>query len=379
MQKNKKTRCIIIGYGSVGRGVELAFKDAGNSDMELVGIFTRREPEDIETVYDENLDKVYPLSHLWAFENKADVAILCGGSHSDLPEQGPQILGGFYDATPDEIENIFEKLPETYGSKGFNCVCSMDNHKQIPNYKAKMEVAGKSSGKLAIISTGWDPGLMSMDRYRFSSFVPNGITYSGWGYDEYSEVKGLSQGHTNAIKTVPGVKHGVQYTIRLKEGVQKAYTMQESTLKQRQMRECWVVPKEGANLEEIREKIVTMPDYFADYDTMVNFITEEEFFRNHTKNAHQGLVIRQGYTGNGQHPITLESKLTIDDNPSFTGSILLATARACNNIYQEGIELAAQGYQDVTRDFYTGARDVFEVEPFRYSPIPSAEATAKFM
>ena len=380
MTESKKTRCVIIGYGSVGPGVEMAFKDAKNSDMELVGIFTRREPESIETVYDENMSKVYPLSTLWMFEDKADVAILCGGSKEDLPVQGPQILGGFYDATPDEIANILNTLPNSHGSKGFNCVCSMDTHKLIPNYKAIMNAAGKSSGKLAIVSTGWDPGLMSLYRYLFSSFVPNGVTYSGWGFNENSEQKGLSQGHTNAItKSVPGVKYGVQYTIRLEEGVQMARNMQEPNLKQKQMRECWIVPHEGADLDAIRETIVTMPEYFADYNTVVNFITEEEIFRDHTKKEHQGLVIHQGFTGDGRYPVTLESLLTIGDNPSFTGGILLATARACHSIHQEGVELAARGYSDVAKELYTGARDVFEVEPFRFSSIPPDEATAKFM
>lgn len=304
----------IVGYGNLGRGVLLALKQ--NPDMNLVAIFTRRNPEDVK-VEDENA-KVEHISRIEQYQDKVDVMILCGGSATDLPEQGPNL------------------------AKLFNTVDSYDTHAKIPEYFAAVDEAAKAGGKTSIISVGWDPGLFSLNRMLMEAVLPNGNTYTFWG-------KGLSQGHSDAIRRVEGVKNGVQYTIPSEEAmarVRKGENPELSTA-DKHTRECYVVLEEGADPKKVEHEIKTMPNYFADYETTVHFITEEELRANHTKMPHGGFVIHSGTTAD-EHKQLLEFSLKLDSNPEFTASVLVAYARAAHRLNQEG---------------QNGAKTVYDVPP----------------
>ncbi|GIP17975.1 diaminopimelate dehydrogenase [Paenibacillus montaniterrae] len=316
-----RIRVGIVGYGNLGRGVELAI--AQNPDMQLDAIFTRRDPATISSS-----TKAYSIEEAANFVNDIDVMILCGGSATDLPEQGPQF------------------------AKMFNVVDSFDTHARIPEYFDAVNGAAVESGKLAVISTGWDPGLFSMNRLLFESILPEGNGYTFWG-------KGVSQGHSDAIRRVAGVKHGVQYTIPVETAVQKVRNGEnpEFTTREKHLRECYVVAEEGADQAKIRDEIVSMPNYFADYDTVVHFISEEELKQNHSAMPHGGLVLRSGKTGTDSTQI-MEFGLKLDSNPEFTSSVLVAYARAAYKLYKEG---------------QVGAKTVFDIPLGYLSPKSAAE------
>lgn len=316
-----RIRVGIVGYGNLGRGVELAI--AQNPDMQLDAIFTRRDPATISSS-----TKAYSIEEAANFVNDIDVMILCGGSATDLPEQGPQF------------------------AKMFNVVDSFDTHARIPEYFDAVNGAAVESGKLAVISTGWDPGLFSMNRLLFESILPEGNGYTFWG-------KGVSQGHSDAIRRVAGVKHGVQYTIPVEAAVQKVRDGEnpEFSTREKHLRECYVVAEEGADQAKIRDEIVSMPNYFADYDTVVHFISEEELKQNHSAMPHGGLVLRSGKTGTDSTQI-MEFGLKLDSNPEFTSSVLVAYARAAYKLYKEG---------------QVGAKTVFDIPLGYLSPKSAAE------
>lgn len=303
----------IVGYGNLGRGVEMAIKQ--NPDMQLEAIFTRRQPEQVNQ---GNGVKMLHVSESEAYIGKLDVMILCGGSATDLPEQGP----------------VFAKM--------FNTVDSFDTHAKIPEYFEKVDAAAKQGGFISVISTGWDPGLFSLNRMLAEAILPEGNEYTFWG-------KGVSQGHSDAIRRVPGVKNGVQYTIPSDEAVAKVRSGSNPTLttREKHLRDCYVVAEEGADLKAIEQAIVSMPNYFSDYDTTVTFISEEELKANHSTMPHGGLVFRSGKTGASSTQI-IEFGLKLDSNPEFTASVLVAYARAA-------AKLAKQGQ--------TGAKTVFDI-PF---------------
>lgn len=316
----------IVGYGNLGKGVLLALKQ--NPDMHPVAIFTRRNPDDLQV--DENI-KVEHISRLENYQDKVDVMILCGGSATDLPEQGPNI------------------------AKLFNTVDSFDTHAKIPEYFAAVDEAAKASGKTSIISVGWDPGLFSLNRMIMEAVLPNGKTYTFWG-------KGLSQGHSDAIRRVEGVKNGVQYTIPSEDAMARVRRGENPELStaDKHTRECYVVLEEGADPEKVAHEIKTMPNYFADYETTVHFITEEELRKNHAKMPHGGFVIHSGNTGS-EHNHLLEFSLKLDSNPEFTASVLVAYARAVYRLHQEG---------------QIGAKTVYDVPP-GYLSIKSPEQLRK--
>ncbi|URN95271.1 MAG: diaminopimelate dehydrogenase [Candidatus Pristimantibacillus lignocellulolyticus] len=317
----KRIRVGIVGYGNLGRGVELSI--AQNPDMQVDAIFTRRDPATISSD-----TKAYSIEDATNFVNDIDVMILCGGSATDLPEQGPQF------------------------AKMFNVVDSFDTHAKIPDYFDEVNAAANESGKVAVISTGWDPGLFSLNRLLFESILPVGNGYTFWG-------KGVSQGHSDAIRRVAGVKNGKQYTIPVEDAVQRVRNGEnpEFSTREKHLRECYVVAEEGADLERIREEIVSMPNYFADYDTIVNFISEEELEANHSAMPHGGLVLRSGTTGENTTQI-MEFGLNLESNPEFTSSVLVAYARAAYKLANEGQK---------------GAKTVFDI-PFGYlSPKSAAE------
>jgi len=316
-----KIRIGITGYGNLGRGVEASIKQ--NPDMELVAVFSRRDPASV-TVADQNV-KVLPISSAEDYKNDIDVMILCGGSATDLPEQGPEFAAHF------------------------NTIDSFDTHAKIPEYFDSMDKVAKSSGKVSIISVGWDPGMFSINRLLGEAILPEGETYTFWG-------KGLSQGHSDAVRRVNGVKAAVQYTIPIEEAVNRVRSGENPVLstKEKHLRECFVVAEEGADLSEIEKTIKEMPHYFSDYNTIVNFINEEEFRVNHSKMMHGGFVIRSGETGEGNKEI-MEFSLKLDSNPEYTASVLTAYARAAYKLSTEG---------------QAGAKTVFDVPPAMLSPKP---------
>lgn len=294
-----KIKVGILGYGNLGRGVELAISKS--EDMELVAVFTRRD--NVVTnmgVTCINVNKIIE------YRDKIDVLIMCGGSATDLPVQGVQMI------------------------KHFNTVDSFDTHARIPEYFDAMDKVAKENGKLGIISVGWDPGLFSIARMLFGAVLPNGNDYTFWG-------KGVSQGHSDAIRRVNGVKAGVQYTIPKTEALDKVRNSENPNLtaRDKHLRECFVVAKEGANKKQIEQDIKNMPNYFADYDTIVHFITEEELKREHNAMPHGGFVIRSGKTTD-EHKHILEFSLKLDSNPEFTSSVLVAYARAIAKLSKEG-------------------------------------------
>lgn len=323
-----KIKVGIVGYGNLGRGVESAIKQ--NEDIELEAIFTRRDPEDV----DSTNDKLRKISDIEKYKGIIDVMILCGGSATDLEKQGPML------------------------SANFNTIDSFDTHARIPEYFENMDKIAHESNTLSLISTGWDPGLFSLNRVLGDAILPHGKEYTFWG-------KGVSQGHSDAIRRIPGVKNGIQYTIPIEETLEKVRNgaTDDFSIKEKHERVCYVVAEEGANLSKIEEEIKTMPNYFSDYNTTVHFISEEELKANHSGMPHGGFVIRSGETGDGSKQI-LEFRLKLDSNPAFTSSVLIAYARAVHRLAKEGKK---------------GAITVLDV-PFSYlSARSSSELRKKFL
>lgn len=306
----------ILGYGNLGRGVECAVKQ--NPDMELVAVFTRRNPDSVKVLTETAA--VCNVADLEQWKDKIDVMILCGGSATDLPVQTPKM------------------------AEMFNVVDSFDTHARIPEHFANVDKAAKENGKLGIISVGWDPGMFSLNRLYAESVLPDGQTYTFWG-------KGVSQGHSDAIRRVEGVKNGKQYTIPVEAALEavRSGSNPELTTRQKHVRECFVVLEEGADAARIEEEIKTMPNYFDEYDTTVHFISEEEFAANHAGIPHGGFVIRSGKTGwNGENTEIIEYSLKLDSNPEFTSSVIVAYARAAYRMAKEG---------------QSGCKTVFDIAP----------------
>lgn len=306
----------IFGYGNLGKGVECAV--AKNKDMELTAVFTRRDPQSVH-VMTEGV-KVYPEEALKTMQDQIDVLILCGGSATDLPVQTPAC------------------------ASLYNVVDSFDTHARIPEHFANVDAAARSGGKTALISCGWDPGMFSLNRLYANCVLPDGKDYTFWG-------KGVSQGHSDAVRRIAGVKDCRQYTVPVEEALSavRAGSQPELSTRQKHTRECFVVAEEGADLKRIESEIVNMPNYFADYDTTVHFISEEELKANHSGLPHGGSVIRTGYTGaQNEHTHVIEYSLKLDSNPEFTGSVIAAYARAVYRLNQEG---------------QTGCKTVFDIAP----------------
>lgn len=309
----------IVGYGNLGRGVERAI--AESPDMALVGIFSRRSPEAISPVRAGT--PVHRMAELDGLQRAIDVLVLCGGSRDDLPVQSPAL------------------------AERFNVVDSFDTHARIPEHFAAVDAAARRGGRTAVIAAGWDPGLFSVARVFGEAFLPTGATHTFWG-------PGLSQGHSDAVRRVPGVKAGVQYTRpveaaieRVRAGDQPAPSTSES-----HTRDCFVVLEDGADPEAVERAIKTMPHYFADYVTSVTFVSDEELRRDHTAKPHGGFVLRAARTGQGNRQL-IELRLALEDNPEFTASVLVACARACSRLFARG---------DV------GAKTMFDIGPGLYSP-----------
>lgn len=292
----------IAGYGNLGRGVEISISK--NPDMKLVGVFSRRDPKSVNTFFEDT--KVFSIDNILEHKDEIDVLILCGGSKDDLPIQGPEF------------------------SKNFNIVDSFDNHAKIPEYFASVDKPSLENKKVALISIGWDPGMFSINRLYGEVLLPIGETYTFWG-------KGLSQGHSDAIRRVEGVQAGVQYTIPSVDAIEKVRSGVQPTLstKEKHVRECYVVLKDGADAKKVENEIKTMPNYFEPYDTSVNFISQEELDKNHNKMPHGGFVIRSGNSSDENKQV-IEYSLTLDSNPEFTASVLVAYARATYRLSQKG-------------------------------------------
>lgn len=294
----------ILGYGNLGRGVECAIRQ--NPDMELVAVFTRRAPESVSILTKDA--KVCSVADVEEWKDKIDVMILCGGSATDLPEQTPKY------------------------AQMFNVVDSFDTHTKIPEHFEKVDAAAKKSGHVGIISVGWDPGMFSLNRMYANAILPEGKDYTFWG-------KGVSQGHSDAIRRVEGVKDGKQYTIPVEAALEAVRNGEnpELTTRQKHTRECFVVLEEGADPAKVEETIKTMPNYFADYDTTVHFISEDELKEKHSGIPHGGFVIRSGKTGwDQENSHVIEYSLKLDSNPEFTSCVIVAYARAAYRLYQEG-------------------------------------------
>ena len=320
----------IIGYGNLGRGTVKAVKQS--SDMEIVAVFTRRDPSSLD-IDDASIKKLH-IDEVESYQDKIDVMILCGGSATDLPEQGPK----------------YAKL--------FNTIDSYDTHAKIPAYYAAVDEAAKAGGKTAIISVGWDPGLFSINRVISEAIIPNGETYTFWG-------KGLSQGHSDAVRRVEGVKAGVQYTIPMEEAIERVRNGEKPTLEtaEKHRRVCYIVAETGHDEATIEETIKTMPNYFDEYETEVYFITEEELEKEHSKAPHGGFVIRSGNTGDDNNQL-IEFSLKLDSNPEFTSSVLVAYARAAHRLSQEGA---------------VGAKTVYDVAPGYISPHAAADLRKRLL
>lgn len=306
----------ILGYGNLGRGVECAVRHS--SDMELRAVLTRRSPETVK-VLTEGV-KVFHVSDIEKVKNEIDVLILCGGSASDLPEQTPKY------------------------AQMFNVVDSFDTHARIPEHFANVDAAAQRGGRVAVISCGWDPGLFSLNRLYANAILPEGKTYTFWG-------KGVSQGHSDAIRRIEGVKNAKQYTVPVDEALEKVRNGEnpELTTRQKHTRECFVVAEEGADKDRIEREIVTMPNYFADYDTTVHFITEEEMARDHSGIPHGGVVLHSGKIGwENENNAIIEYSLKLDSNPEFTSSVIVAYARAAYRMSKEGM---------------SGCKTVFDIPP----------------
>ena len=322
----------IMGYGNLGRGVECAIKQ--NPDMELAAVFTRRDPKNVRILTESA--KVYHADEAKHMTDKIDVLILCGGSATDLPVQTPEY------------------------AKMFNVVDSFDTHAKIPEHFANVDAAAKEGGHVGIISVGWDPGMFSLNRLYGNVVLPEGKDYTFWG-------KGVSQGHSDAVRRIPGVKDAKQYTIPVKTALDavRAGKNPELTTREKHTREVFAVLEEGADAEAVTKAIVTMPNYFSDYDTTVHFISEEEMKRDHSGLAHGGFVIRSGKTGtDGEHNHIFELALTLDSNPEFTGSVLVAYARAAHRIAREG---------------GTGCRTALDIAPAYLCPESGEELRAHLL
>ena len=322
----------ILGYGNLGRGIESAIRQ--NQDMELVAVFTRRDPQQVK-IQTEGVS-VYKVDQIAEFQDKIDVLMLCGGSATDLPKQTPEY------------------------AKYFNVIDSFDTHANIPQHFADVDEVAKANGHVAMISVGWDPGMFSLNRLYAASILPEGKDYTFWG-------KGVSQGHSDAIRRVKGVKDGKQYTIPVDAALEavRSGSNPELTTRQKHTRECFVVAEEGADLAQIEHDIKTMPNYFSDYDTTVHFISEEELKRDHSGIPHGGFVIRSGKTGlNKEHNHIIEYSLKLDSNPEFTASVLVAYARAVYRMKQEGMK---------------GCKTVFDVAPAYLSPMSGEELRAHLL
>lgn len=327
---SEKIRIGIVGYGNLGRGVEAAV--AKNADMTLVGIFSRRPVAEVTPLRPETA--VYPQADLADFQDRIDVLILCGGSKSDLPEQGPALAAQF------------------------NTVDSFDTHARIPEYFATLDAPARAAGTTALLSAGWDPGMFSINRVYGEALLPDGETYTFWG-------RGLSQGHSDALRRVPGVAGGVQYTLPSESAIAavRAGARPELSTREKHTRECFVVLAEGADEAEVSEAITTMPHYFADYDTSVTFITAEELARDHASMPHGGFVIRSGNTS-PEHAQVIEYRLALESNPEFTSSVLVAYARAVARLNASG---------------RTGAVTVFDVAPGLLSPKSPEQLRAELL
>ena len=310
-----KIRIGIVGYGNIGRGVEQAIKR--NEDMELAAVFTRRDPAAVKVATEGA--KVVHMDDMLSMKGDVDVMVLCGGSATDLPVMGPEIAANF------------------------NTIDSFDTHAKIPEYFANVDKAAKEGNNISIISVGWDPGMFSLNRLYAESILVQGSTYTFWG-------KGVSQGHSDAIRRIPGVKNAIQYTVPVDEAVDQVRSGSEPklTTRDKHTRECYVVAQEGANKAEIENAIKTMPNYFDEYNTTVHFISEEELKRDHSKMPHGGFVIRTGETGEEGNKHVIEYSLKLDSNPEFTASVLIAYARAAYRLNQKG---------------ENGARSVFDIAP----------------
>ncbi len=322
----------IFGYGNLGRGVECAIKNS--NDAELIAVFTRRNPESVK-ILSENV-KVCNVSEVENYKDKIDVMILCGGSATDLPEQTPNLVSLF------------------------NVVDSFDTHAKIPDHFSNVDKAARESKKIAVISSGWDPGMFSLNRLYAECILPCGKDYTFWG-------TGVSQGHSDAIRRIEGVLDARQYTVPIEEALEevRSGSNPELSTRQKHKRECYVVAEEGADKEKIKEQIVTMPNYFADYDTTVTFITAEEMLKNHSKLNHGGFVIRSGKTGwENENSHIIEYSLKLDSNPEFTASVILAYARAAFRLSQGGA---------------FGCKTVFDIPPAYLSPKTAYELRSKLL
>lgn len=320
----------ICGYGNLGKGVEKAISNQVNRDMELVAIFTRRDPKTISSM--SGVD-VISINDIGKYTDKIDVMILCSGSAKDLPEQGPKI------------------------ANMFNTVDSFDTHAKIPEYFEKMNNSSLNSKKVSIISVGWDPGMFSIARAYAEAILPIGDTYTFWG-------KGVSQGHSDAIRRIKGVKDAKQYTIPIESAIEKVRKGEspELTTREKHLRDCYVVAEDGADLDRIEKEIKEMPNYFADYDTTVNFISESEFKEKHSSMPHGGFVIRSGNTGDNKQIV--EYSLKLDSNPEFTGSIMVAYARAAVYMYKNN---------------QFGSKTVFDVPPSLLSTEPTEKLIKRLL
>ncbi|MCI8531257.1 MAG: diaminopimelate dehydrogenase [Lachnospiraceae bacterium] len=322
----------ILGYGNLGRGVECAIRQ--NPDMELLAVFTRRNPEDVKILTETA--QVCRVSEAGQWKDRIDVMIICGGSATDLPKQTPEY------------------------AKMFHVVDSFDTHARIPEHFAAVDAAAKEAGKTALISVGWDPGMFSLNRMYANAILPEGKDYTFWG-------RGVSQGHSDAIRRIEGVKDAKQYTIPVEtalSAVRKGETP-ELTTRQKHTRECFVVLEEGADAAKVEQEIKTMPNYFADYDTTVHFISEEELKKNHSGIPHGGFVLRSGVTGwEKEHRHLIEYSLKLDSNPEFTSSVIAAYARAAYRLASEG---------------QTGCKTVFDIPPAYLSAKSGEELRASML
>ncbi|MGN1361563.1 MAG: diaminopimelate dehydrogenase [Eggerthellaceae bacterium] len=322
----------IMGYGNLGRGIECAIRQ--NPDMELTAVFTRRDPATVK-ILTEGV-AVYSADDFEAHADEVDVLVMCGGSATDLPQQTP----------------VFAKL--------CNVIDSFDTHANIPQHFDNVDAAARESGHVALISAGWDPGMFSLNRLYANCILPEGSDYTFWG-------KGVSQGHSDAVRRIAGVKNAKQYTIPVPEALEavRAGENPQLTTRQKHTRECFVVAEEGADLARIEHDIVTMPNYFSDYDTTVHFISEDDFARDHAGIPHGGFVIRSGATGwNKENKHVVEYSLKLDSNPEFTASVILAFARAINRLHNEG---------------QIGCKTVFDIAPAYLSPLSGEELRAHLL
>ena len=321
----------IYGYGNLGKGVECAVKQ--NPDAELVGVFTRRAPETVKTLTGV---LVYSAQDILKYKDAIDVLIICGGSATDLPAMTPVL------------------------AKDFNVVDSFDTHARIPEHFANVDAAAKENGHIALISAGWDPGIFSLNRVYASSILADGADYTFWG-------RGVSQGHSDAVRRIDGVTDARQYTVPVEKALEQVRSGSNPTLttRQKHTRECYVVAEEGADRARIENEIKTMPNYFDEYDTTVYFISEEEMKRDHAELPHGGFVIRTGKTGlNGEHRHVIEYRLKLDSNPEFTASALVAFARAINRMHERGV---------------TGCKTVLDIAPGDLSPLSPEELRAHML